>query len=64
MVPGEAPAPIIWAGQRYVDCVRHPKPLQVWPVRIAAGAFGPGRPHRDRWLSPDRAVYINAGSFR
>ena len=38
-------APIIWVGRRDVDCTRHPKPQQVWPVRVAAGAFGPGRPH-------------------
>jgi hypothetical protein len=30
----------------------------VWPVRVAAGAFGPGLPHRDLWLSPDHAVYV------
>ena len=49
---------IIWVGQRTVDCAGHPKPLQVWPVRIAAGAFGPGRPHTDLFLSPDHAVYV------
>jgi hypothetical protein len=31
----------------------------VWPVRVAAGAFGPGRPHADVWLSPDHAVFVN-----
>jgi len=56
---GNAPAPIIWIGRRTVDCVRHPKPAQVWPVRVRAGAFGPGRPHRDPFLSPDHAVYLN-----
>ncbi len=41
-----------------VDCVEHPNPEQVWPVRIRVGAFGPGQPHRDLWLSPDHAVFI------
>ena len=27
-------------------------------MRVAAGAFGPRRPHRDLWLSPDHAVYV------
>jgi autotransporter passenger strand-loop-strand repeat protein len=61
MVPtmlGRAAAPIIWIGQREVDCTRHPKPKQVWPVRITAGAFGPGMPHTDLVLSPDHAVYV------
>ena len=34
------------------------KPNQVWPVRVAAGAFGPGRPHNELFLSPDHAVYV------
>jgi hypothetical protein len=41
-----------------VDCTRHPKPGQVWPIRIAARAFGPGRPHSELMLSPDHAVYV------
>jgi autotransporter passenger strand-loop-strand repeat protein len=56
---GEGSAPIIWIGQREVDCARHPKPWRVWPVRVAAGAFGPGRPCDDLFLSPDHAVYVN-----
>jgi autotransporter passenger strand-loop-strand repeat protein len=55
----EATAPIIWIGHRDVDCARHPQPRKVWPVRISAGAFGPGRPGRDLFLSPDHAVYVN-----
>jgi autotransporter passenger strand-loop-strand repeat protein len=52
-------APIIWMGHRKVNCRHHPKPEQVWPVRVAAGAFGPDLPTRDLWLSPDHAVYEN-----
>jgi antigen 43 len=51
-------APIVWIGHRKVDCSRHPKPGLVWPVRVAEGAFGPGEPHRDLFLSPDHAVFV------
>jgi hypothetical protein len=54
-----AAAPIIWIGRREVDCARHGQPRKVWPVRIAAGAFGPGRPHTDLLLSPDHAVFVD-----
>jgi hypothetical protein len=47
-----------WVGRRPVDCARHPVPATVWPVRIAAGALGSGRPLRDLWLSPDHALYF------
>jgi hypothetical protein len=58
-VLGETAAPIIWTGHRDVDCTRHPQPKKVWPVRISAGAFGPGRPDRELFLSPDHAVFVN-----
>ena len=52
---GEA-RPIVWIGQR---TVRGPVPAQ-WPVRVQAGAFGPGAPNRDLMLSPGHAVCVNA----
>src|ERR1019366_6242670 len=57
-VLGKQTMPIAWIGHRHVDCARHPKPATVWPVRISAGAFGPGQPCRDLLLSPDHALFI------
>jgi Hint domain len=51
-------APVVWIGHRRIDCRRHPKPEAVWPVRVSAGAFGPGRPSCDLWLSPDHALFL------
>ena len=48
---------VVWVGHRRVDCGRHPRPLDVWPVRVAAGAFAGGLPARDLLLSPDHAVF-------
>jgi len=52
-------APIKWIGHRRVDCRHHPKPERVWPVCVSAGAFGDNLPHRDLWLSPDHAVFVD-----
>jgi hypothetical protein len=49
--------PVIWIGQRVVDCAGHADPASVLPVRIKRGAFGRGLPARDLLLSPDHAVY-------
>ena len=54
-----ATLPIRWIGHRRVDCRQHPKPRTVWPVRIAAEAFGSGRPARDLLLSPDHALFVD-----
>jgi len=52
-------AEVVWLGRRHVDCRRHPRPEQVWPVRVRAGAFGPGQPARSLFLSPAHAVFVN-----
>ena len=51
--------PVVWLGHRRVDCRRHPRPWDVRPVRVAAGAFAPGVPRRDLLLSPDHAVFVD-----
>jgi hypothetical protein len=56
---GGALEPIVWIGHRTVDCRSHPAALGVWPVRIAAGAFGAGLPSRGLFLSPDHSVYVD-----
>ncbi len=48
--------PVTWIGHRHVDCRRHPRPQDVRPVCVRAGAFGAGAPSRDLFLSPDHAV--------
>jgi hypothetical protein len=49
--------PIVWTGRRTIECRRHSRPERVWPIRVAASAFGPNLPRRDVLLSPDHAVY-------
>ena len=51
-----AAAPIRWIGARQIDCLRHPYPARVHPVRIAAHAFADNQPRRDLYLSPDHAI--------
>ncbi|MBE7213299.1 MAG: Hint domain-containing protein, partial [Gluconacetobacter diazotrophicus] len=49
--------PIVWIGHRDADCRGH---HDLQPVRVAAGAFGPGLPERDLWLSPGHPVLVGA----
>jgi len=52
--------PIRWLGHRTIDCHRHACPHEVYPIRVAAHAFGEGRPSRDLYLSPGHPVLIGA----
>jgi len=51
-------APVAWLGRRRVDCRNAERGHDIWPVRIAAGAFAADMPHRDLRLSPDHSVYV------
>jgi hypothetical protein len=51
-----AARPIRWIGHRKVDLRAPAHPAQAIPVRIAADAFGPGRPARDLYVSPAHAI--------
>lgn len=51
--------PIVWIGHRDIEVARHAFPLEILPVRVRAGAFGRGLPHRDLWLSPQHAVFVD-----
>ena len=52
-------APVRWIGRRRVHTGRHPHPASVCPVRVCAGALGPGVPWRDLVISPDHALYLD-----
>jgi Hint domain len=50
--------PIKWIGRRDIDCRCHPDRGRVAPIRVAAHAFGSGRPERDVLLSADHSVFV------
>ena len=51
--------PIIWIGRRRLDIDRQPRKSDLYPVRVAAGAFADFVPMRDLWLSPEHAVFLH-----
>ncbi|WP_084861353.1 Hint domain-containing protein [Salibaculum halophilum] len=52
------PQPIRWAGRVEVDAARLRNDPALRPVRIAAHAFGPGRPARDLRLSQQHRLLV------
>ena len=59
LTAGGGTRPIRWIGSRRVECSRHPDPRAVWPVRIAAHAFGDNQPRRDLWVSPGHNLLVS-----
>ncbi len=51
--------PIVWLGHREIRCASRENPREAWPIRVSAGAFGEGKPERDLYLSPGRAVCVD-----
>ncbi len=51
-------AAIVWIGHRRVDCQHHPHPELAWPVRRGEACIRPGKPHRELFLSPDHAIFV------
>lgn len=51
--------PVQWIGELTARPARHPRPHEVNPVCVRAGAFGEGLPERDLRLSPGHAVYVD-----
>jgi hypothetical protein len=52
-------APLRWVGRRRIGFAAGRPDDGVCPVRVRAGAFAPGRPHRDLVLSPAHALFID-----
>lgn len=56
---GRVPIEVIWVGGRKIRCDRHPRPADVQPVRVEAGALAPRVPARNLFLSPDHALSLD-----
>ncbi len=52
--------PVTWIGRRSLGSAARLMPADQAPVRVRAGAFGPGLPARDLLLSPGHPVLVGA----
>lgn len=55
---------VVWVGEMLSRPAKHPRPHEVNPVRMKAGAFGDGLPVRDLRVSPGHALYIDGVLIR
>ncbi len=53
------PCAVKWIGRRRIDLTKHRRPETVAPVCISAGAIGENIPHRNLYVSPDHAIFID-----
>lgn len=56
---GRRLAPVRWVEKVHFNCAQHPRPWDVMPVRISAGAFADDMPTRDLVLSPNHCVALD-----
>jgi len=50
--------PVRWIGRRHLGSLSLALAPYLRPIRIRAGAFGRGRPHRDLIVSPQHRLYL------
>ena len=58
--------PIVWIGHQTLQFIHSFNPSTIWPVCIAANAFGNLKPARDLFLSSGHAIWVpfmNEGAF-
>ncbi|GGH23831.1 Hint domain-containing protein [Cribrihabitans marinus] len=59
-VAGGGSRPVRWIGRRHLSAAELARNRRFCPVRIRAGAFGEGCPHRDLLLSPQHRIAITS----
>ena len=60
ITPSGTLRPVTWLGHRRINGRGRALPASQQPVRVRAGAFGPGLPTRDLRLSPGHPVLVGA----